>query len=94
MKTNGRTCSRCQKFKSDEDFFRKGNRFESSCKACKRQARLARGSKSKPNCREPFAEPISPQAKAENIYGLSSKEVEELVSFFEELIILDRKECA
>ena len=39
MVTNEKVCSRCQKFKSADEFYKQGVRLESLCKTCKREAR-------------------------------------------------------
>lgn len=55
LNTNGKACSRCNEFKSLDDFYKQGSRHESLCKACKRQAREQK--KSEAIVADPVVEP-------------------------------------
>lgn len=98
MKLDGKKCSRCQKFKSAKEFYRQGDRLESLCKSCKRQARnskreqeLASTEKSQqaPNA---TASQMDRAPKSYEDLEFTKEDFLEIVDYFKELLRLDRKE--
>jgi hypothetical protein len=83
MDHSSKTCSTCKKTRPIAEFYWQGDRYESRCKACKREAR------------KQIAEPIQnfpvdvpappPAAWTYEDYGLTKDEFTVLVGFFEKL---------
>lgn len=100
MESHEKECCHCGKFKSSREFYQKGPRLESICKACKREAREERKSKS-----QPTVQTVTPSQKAEakqteffrakagtyEDYGLTRGEFMEIVEFYYELMKLEKK---
>lgn len=100
MELQEKECCRCGKFKSSREFYQKGPRLESICKACKREARDERKNKSQLNVEtvtiSPKTEVKPPEvlpAKAGTYedYGLTRGEFMEVVEFYYELMKLEKK---
>lgn len=94
MEFDGKKCSRCQKFKSAQEFYRQGDRLESLCKSCKRQTRSARH-KPMPEAIAPPQPPSEPRTdqppKSYEDLGFTKEEFLEIADFFKELMRLDKK---
>ena len=93
-----KACSNCEEFKSLEEFYRQGERYESLCKCCKQKARDQRKTKSskvleKIPIENPMPIPsgldISSQAATYEEFGLTRETFLELVDFYRELFKLD-----
>jgi hypothetical protein len=101
VKQDEKKCSRCQKFKSAEAFYKQGDRLESCCKECKRKAKMAK-SEVQPTIAEnssgepapasapPASENKGPPKSYEDL-GFTKEEFLEIVDFFQELMRLDQK---
>lgn len=101
MESQAKTCSRCKKFKSAELFYKQGDRYESICKDCKKEARKDRSvepakedSASTNETEQPMAaEQVLRKEKPKSYedLGLTKNEFLEVVEFFKELMRLDQK---
>ena len=100
VKQDEKKCSRCQKFKSAEEFYNQGDRLESNCKECKRKARGAKREVPVPSensVGDPTPESTSPAGeskgppKSYEDLGFTKEEFLEIVDFFQELMRLDQK---
>ena len=101
MESQEKECSRCGKFKSAREFYQKKGRWlESTCKGCKREARGERKNKSSQPMRFEDAPSKSEVATTEvnrakaGTYedcGLTRGEFMEIVEFYYELMMLEKK---
>ena len=99
MKQDGKTCSRCQKFKSAEEFYQQGDRLESRCKQCKHKARSAKRESPPISSENSNDETASPPLAGESKgppqtyedFGFTKEEFLEIVDFYKELMRLDQK---
>lgn len=102
MEANGKVCSRCKKFKSASEFYKQGDRLESLCKPCKREARGNRNSHEN-ECSQSsdvaFSDSSQSGANSDVLrepqtyedLGFTKEEFLEIVDFFGELIRLSKK---
>ncbi len=100
MEAHAKACSRCQKFKSQIEFYKQGSRLESVCKICKREVRYSKkrardvGEKAAAEIESlsdtPGHETAQNPQTPEDL-GFTKEEFLEVVEFFKELLRLNRK---
>lgn len=102
LEANGKTCSRCKKFKSASEFYKQGHRLESLCKPCKCEARRNKNSQENTLKQESSAVVSDSSQSAANFdvprefqtyedLGFTKEEFLEIADFFRELIRLSKK---
>lgn len=91
MNENEKVCTRCQKRKDINLFYKQGNRYESLCKDCKRGARAEREEKSSTPAQPKTPATTEKKKLSYEDFGLTKDEFQELASFFERLWELKTK---
>lgn len=101
MEVSKKACTRCKEFKSLELFYRQGDRIESVCKDCKKEARKKKKfeeekidspqTETKIIDEAPAATPHTGKPRSYEDLGLTKNEFLEVVEFFKELMRLDQK---
>ncbi len=100
VEPNEKKCSRCKEFKSAREFYKQGNRLESSCKSCKQKIRGQKKNSSN-TPKDTFeienvslvaheAKQEQKEPKSYEDYGLTKEDFLEIVEYFRELLKLDQ----